>query len=170
MDGKRIGRVRDAVDDFAMAVVRMLHVALAVRDVERALAFYRDALGFVVIGTAAYDAARLARVLGADDGPVDGVLLRREGYLLQLLRRHGGDDEVVSPSPLLAHLALAVDDLRSTLHSLRDRGVTVEEQALVEHAPGVRSCVVRDPDGLAIVLCQMPAGAASDWDDDPLDG
>lgn len=169
MDGKRIEPARDGVDEFAMAVVRMLHVALAVRDVERACAFYRDALGFVVVGRDTYEKARLVHVLGVDDGPVEGVLLRREGYLLQLLQR-GGDVAHAPPSPLLFHLALAVDDLASTLHSLRDRGVAVEQQTLVEHAPGVRSCVVRDPDGLPIVLCQLPPGAASDWDDDPFDG
>jgi catechol 2,3-dioxygenase-like lactoylglutathione lyase family enzyme len=153
-----------------MAIVRMLHVALAVRDVARALAFYRDALGFTVVGTEAYDASRVTRVLGAENVPIDSVLLRREGHLLQLVHRYGIESPDAPPSPLIAHLALAVDDLASTLHSLRDRGVTIEEHTLVEHAPGVRSCVVRDPDGLAIVLSQVPAGAASDWDDDPFDG
>ena len=67
-------------------------------------------------------------------------------------------------------MASAVDDLASTLHSLRDRSVTVEDRTLVDEAPGVRSCVVRDPDGLAVLLCQAPAGAASAWDDEPFDG
>lgn len=150
-----------------MAVVRMLHVALGVSDLDRALAFYRDALGFALVGEDAWDAARVGRVLGAEEREVSGVLLRREGFLLQLLQRSGG---TTSPASPLVHLALAVDDLRSTLHSLRDRGVTIDERTLAEHAPGVQSCVVRDPDGFAILLCQAPAGAASAWDDDPLDG
>lgn len=145
-----------------MAIVRMLHVALGVSDLERALGFYRDALGFAVVGEEAVDGARAGRVLGADEHAFDTVLLRREGFLLQLLQRTGPAPQA---SPLVAHLALAVDDLSSTLHSLRDRGVTIEERTLTDHAPGVRSCVVRDPDGLAILLCQAPAGVASAWDD-----
>ena len=145
-----------------MAIVRMLHVAPGVSDLERALGFYRDALGFVVVGEEALDAARVGLFLGAGEHAVDTVLLRREGFLLQLLHRRSA---APSASPLVAHLALAVDDLSSTLHSLRDRGVTIEDRTLTDHAPGVRSCVVRDPDGLAIVLCQAPAGAASAWDD-----
>lgn len=151
-----------------MAIVRMLHVALGVRDLDRALAFYRDALGFTVVGDDAYDGARIARVLGVGDQPVRAVLLRREGFLLQLLERAGGAP--AETSPLVAHLALAVDDLASTLHSLRDRGVAIADHTLADEAPGVRSCVVRDPDGIAVVLCQAPAGIASAWDDEPFDG
>ena len=145
-----------------MAIVRMLHVALGVSDLERALGFYRDALGFTVVGEETWESARVGLVLGAGEHGVETALLRREGFLLQLLHRSGAP--APSPSPI-AHLALAVDDLSSTLHSLRDRGVTVDERTLVDHAPGVRSCVVRDPDGLAILLCQAPAGVASAWDD-----
>lgn len=147
-----------------MAIVRMLHVALGVSDLGRAVAFYRDVLGFAEVASQVYDAARIARVLGDGAVAVEATLLRRDGVLLQLLQRGGGS---ASPSAaLVAHLALAVDDLASTLHSLRDRGAEIDERTLVEHAPGVRTCVVRDPDGLAIVLCEAPAGAASAWDDD----
>lgn len=146
-----------------MAIVRVMHVALGVRDLDRALAFYRDALGFEVVGEDAYDAARVRRVLGADAHDVAAVLLRCDRFLLQLL--HGATATATLPSPPIAHLAVGVDDLASTLHSLRDRGVVIEEHTLTDHAPGVRSCVVRDPDGLAILLCQAPAGASSAWDD-----
>ncbi len=141
----------------------MLHVALGVSDLERALGFYRDALGFAVVGEDAWQAARIGHVLGAGEQGVDALLLRREGFLLQLLQRSDGSPS--QSSPLVAHLALAVDDLSSTLHSLRDRGVAIDERTLTEHAPGVRSCVVRDPDGLAILLCQAPTGVACAWDD-----
>lgn len=147
-----------------MAIVRMLHVALGVRDLGRAVAFYRDALGFAEVASHAHDAARVARVLGDGEVAIDATLLRRDGVLLQLL--HGGGAGASPSSALVAHLALAVDDLASTLHSLRDRGAEIDERTFCEHAPGVRTCVVRDPDGLAIVLCEAPAGAASAWDDD----
>lgn len=152
-----------------MAIVRMLHVAIGVADVERSLSFYRDLLGFTVLARDVHDGARIGRVLGADAVRVDAVLLRREGFLLQLLRAEE-PRAAARTSALVAHLALAVDDLASTLHSLRARGVAIEDETLTEHAPGVLSCVVRDPDGLAIVLSQAPSGVASAWDDDPLPG
>lgn len=154
-----------------VAIVRMLHVALGVEHLERALAFYRDALGFSVLEQDRFDAARIGRVLGVvDAGPVDAVLLRRGGFLLQLLHRPSpSGNAATGASPLHAHLALAVDDLASTLHSLRDRGVVIEEHTRIEHAPGVRSCVVRDPDGMPVLLCEMPPGVSSAWDEDPLD-
>ncbi len=147
----------------------MLHVALGVEDVDRALRFYRDALGFSVLARDRFDGARIGRVLGVGAGSVEAVLLRREGFLLHLLQRSATSDGAMHTSPLGAHLALAVDDLASTLHSLRDRGVMIEEHTLIGHAPGVRSCLVRDADGVPVLLCEMPAGAASAWDDDPPD-
>ncbi len=61
---------------------------------------------------------------------------------------------------------MLVDDLATTLHSLRDRGATVLEETAVEPAPGVASCLVLDPDGFPIELYQVPAGVASPWDVD----
>jgi catechol 2,3-dioxygenase-like lactoylglutathione lyase family enzyme len=149
-----------------MAIVRMLHVALAVRDVERSRAFYRDRLHFTVLSGDTHPGSVAGRALGVATERVHAVLLRRDDVCLQLLQRDPPDDASRAPHAVLSHLALAVDDLASTLHSLRDRGVAVDVETLTEHAPGVRSCVIRDPDGLAILLCQAPAGTLLPWDDD----
>jgi len=149
-----------------VAVVRMLHVALATSDVERALAFYRDALGFRVVGRFAFAGAERARALGAAGDAFASALLERDGLRLELLQAAGAAPTAAeSGAGRLSHLALAVDDLASTLHSLRDRGVTVLAGTHVEHAPGVASCLVLDPDGFRVELYQVPAGAASPWDE-----
>ncbi|MEW6269746.1 MAG: VOC family protein [Thermodesulfobacteriota bacterium] len=146
-----------------MAIIGMLHVALGVTDMSRSLAFYRDVLGFAVVGEVAFAGDASARSLGVD-AALRGVLLERDGFRLELLQRLGGDAGEPGAAGTLSHLALAVDDLGSTLHSLRDRDVEVQSETLAEHAPGVASCLVHDPDGLPIVLYQAPAGAASPWD------
>jgi catechol 2,3-dioxygenase-like lactoylglutathione lyase family enzyme len=63
-----------------------------------------------------------------------------------------------------AHLTFAVDDLPSTLQSLRDRGVTVLRETLSDLGPGVSGCMILDPDALPIELYQCPAGVASPFD------
>ncbi|HEY8518014.1 MAG TPA: VOC family protein [Candidatus Binatia bacterium] len=149
-----------------MAIVGMLHVALGVSDIGRSLAFYRDILGFSVVGEMALASAAAARTLRVD-AQVRGALLERDGFRLELLQRADAADVVDEQGgarSALSHLALAVDDLASTLHSLRDRGVAVLEETLVQHAPGVASCLVRDPDGLPIALYQAPAGVTSPWE------
>jgi glyoxylase I family protein len=149
-----------------MAVVRILHVALAVLDVERSLAFYRDVLGFRLVGRFAFAGAERARALGAAGDAFASALLARDGFRLELLQAAGPaartDDRGAGR---LSHVALVVDDLASTLHSLRDRGVTVLSETAVEHAPGVASCLILDPDGFRVELYQVPAGAASPWDE-----
>lgn len=148
-----------------MAIVRMLHVALGVTEIARSLAFYRDLLGFAVVRETTFVGAASGRALGVSGDAFDAVLLVRDGVRLELVRRVGAvsGDEVVQTT-CLSHLALAVDDLAATLHSLRARGVTSVPETLTEHAAGVLSCLIRDPDGLAIALYQAPAGVASPWD------
>jgi lactoylglutathione lyase len=151
-----------------MAILRMLHVALGVTEIARSLAFYRDLLGFTVLRQTTFVGAASGRALGVSGDAFDAVLLARDGVRLELVRRgaaaHG---DAAAQSASLSHLALAVDDLAATVHSLRARGVTVVAETLTEHAAGVLSCLVRDPDGLAIALYQAPAGVASPWDVEP---
>lgn len=151
-----------------MAIVRMLHVALGVTEIARSLAFYRDLLGFTVVRETTFVGAASGRALGVSGDAFDAVLLVRDGVRLELVRRVAvAHDDVAAPGGSLSHLALAVDDLAATVHSLRGRGATVVPETLTEHAAGVLSCLIRDPDGLAIALYQAPAGVASPWDVEP---
>src|SRR6185369_2275341 len=98
------------------------------------------------------------------------VLLERDGMRLELVafaresggplgREDAGALRARTDRPGLSHVTFAVDDLRSTLHSLRDRGVRVLEETLVEQANGASTCLVEDPDGLAVLLYERPVGA-----------
>jgi catechol 2,3-dioxygenase-like lactoylglutathione lyase family enzyme len=112
-------------------------------------------------------------------GAPRAVLLERDGMRLELLsfgreeRDPGGAERAAPPalraadSPGLSHLTFLVDDLRSTLRSLRDRGVAIDDATLVEHATGAASCLVRDPEGWPVLLVQQPAGVATPYDPAP---
>jgi catechol 2,3-dioxygenase-like lactoylglutathione lyase family enzyme len=88
---------------------------LAVDDVDRATAFYRDKLGFEV--------RRLA------DDPSGGVIVQigeRDRLFLYKTTFPRGENTVAS---------LVVDDVESTVRELRGRGVTFEEYDL----PGLKT-------------------------------
>lgn len=147
-----------------MAIVELHQVSLCVRDLSRALRFYRDVLGCTVVAELTYGGAASSAALGLDPGEFQSALLERDGMRLELIAFAGGgapeSDTPRADRPGLSHLTLLVDDLRSTLQSLRDQGVAAVAGTQVEHAAGAASCLVRDPDGQLVLLVQQPAGVA----------
>jgi lactoylglutathione lyase len=151
-----------------MAVVQFLYVSLCVNELERSVQFYRDVLGFKLAGEYAHSAVASAGVRSRDEEDFRCAMLGRDGMRLELIEFIAGSRGPASAPPDtvgLAHLALAVDDLAATLQSLRDRGVTVLDATRTEHAAGVASCAIRDPDDLVIHLFQRPVGVAAPWDE-----
>jgi catechol 2,3-dioxygenase-like lactoylglutathione lyase family enzyme len=148
-------------------IVGFLQLSLCVRDLERSLRFYAEALGCEVGKTQSFAGAATAtdgRSEPVPPRPTIGagetgraVVVTRDGLRIELFeldaaRPFARNDE----TPLPLHLVFAVDDLESTLHSLRDRGVPVLEETRTRLAVGVVSCFVADPDGLPIQLYQAP--------------
>jgi methylmalonyl-CoA/ethylmalonyl-CoA epimerase len=128
------------------------HIALAVEDLEAALAHYRDVWGI--------EAVHRDRV---DDQGVEEVMLPIGDTFLQLLGATGPDTIVARflkrRGEGLHHIAYEVDDLDGTLATLKERGVR-----LIDEAPrqGARDQLVAfvDPKsnhGLLVELIQRPA-------------
>ena len=121
---------------------------LAVADVDRSLAFYRDRLGFTV--EAEYD-----------DPPY--ATLELAGTRLSLAEQgHPAEDRpgvtmVVpeDPSRLPAMLVLEVDDCRGAYERLRQEGVDFLADPYSPPWGGSR-CFARDPDGYLVEL-EQPA-------------
>ncbi len=135
------GPGRPFAPDTKVAVVRYL-----IRDVERAIAFYTQHLGFGVAMRAGTGFAMIARgdlrlILS---GPgTSGARPMPDGRQ----QEPGGWNRIV----------LYVDDLDSTISSLRAAGVRFRNQ--VEAGPGGRQIQVEDPDGNPIELHQAPAAS-----------
>jgi methylmalonyl-CoA/ethylmalonyl-CoA epimerase len=108
-----------------MALLALDHVAVAVTDLDEALAHYRDVWEL--------EPARVERV--ADQG-VDEAMLKLPGSSLQLIAPISPESAVASfldkRGPGLHHVAYAVADLEATLDHLRERGV-----ALIDEHPRV---------------------------------
>jgi len=151
-----------------MAVVQFHHVSLCVRDLARSQRFYRDLLGCRQVADLSFAGEASSAALGLPAGELRSVLLERDGMRLELIAFTVASEAAghVPPAPNrpgLSHLTFAVDDLRSTLHSLRDRGVEVVDATHVEHGGGVATCLVRDPEGIPVLLLQQPAGVLTPY-------
>ena len=108
-----------------MPLLALDHVAVAVTNLDEALAHYRDVWEL--------EPARVERV--ADQG-VDEAMLKLPGSSLQLIAPISPESAVASfldkRGPGLHHVAYAVADLEATLDHLRERGV-----ALIDEHPRV---------------------------------
>jgi catechol 2,3-dioxygenase-like lactoylglutathione lyase family enzyme len=130
----------------AVTVTGFDHLVLRVRDVDRAVAFYRDVLGLPIecldeyrAGTRPFPSARV----GA-------------GTLIDLVPDPTYDPDTAQRVAGFLHLCLRIGDrLDTVLAALRARGVDlVEETPMVRlGATGYgRALYVRDPDGYVVEL------------------
>ncbi|HSJ99384.1 MAG TPA: VOC family protein [Myxococcota bacterium] len=148
-----------------MAIAGVSHLGLCVSDLPRALAFWRDALGFREGKRLDVSGELAETLLGLHDLDLRAVLLEREGVRLELLHYaapgHRGAGE---PRPMNAlgftHLSLRVADLDAALAAVEAAGGRVLRATRVREAQSGRGAVfVTDPDGTRVEL--VDAGAPS---------
>ena len=119
----------------------LLHVSLWVADLERALAFYRDGLGFSV-------AREYVR-----RGDEDNVYLD-DGTGRELQLKHAPGRAVTAGREGFDHLAVEVEDVDATVGRLGDLGGTLQRGPNEATADGFRYAFVADPDGHRVELVQ----------------
>ena len=147
-------------------VLRLTHIGICVSDLERALRFYRDALGFAVeheIHVGGEPTDRLLRLRGTD---LRAVYLARDGVRVELLAFASPPAPARPPrvfnEPGLTHLSFRVADLDATLAALRAAGERVLDETIVRFPDrGSAACMVVDPDGQLVELLQAPGDPAA---------
>jgi len=143
-----------------VTVRKLSHHGLCVSDLERALAFYRDGLGFAEVSRLRFSDAGTQRLLGLPGAVLEAIYLRRDGTTLELLHfPRPGVQLAAGPRPMnqvgLTHLSFLVDDLDATLAKLRVLGARVLEATRIGQPGGGPSAVfVTDPDGTRIELVE----------------
>jgi catechol 2,3-dioxygenase-like lactoylglutathione lyase family enzyme len=143
-----------------VTIRRLSHHGLCVSDLERAVPFYRDGLGFAEVSRLRFTDAGTQKLLGIPGVVLEAVYLRRDGTTLELLHfPQPGTQLAAGPRPLnqvgLTHLSFLVSDLDGVLAKLRALGATVlEATRLDSKGKGSNAIFVTDPDGTRIELVE----------------
>ena len=136
----------------AAPALRLNNIALAVANLDAMVAWYVEALGFVVAAKGHFDA------VGADYAMLDGM-----GFRLELVSRIGTAKVAVKRTPPPEHLdetgwkALVLEsaDLAATTATLARHDVEIV-WAQAQLTPDISSTMIRDPEGNLIhILGQM---------------
>ena len=124
--------------------IRFDHIAITVRDMERSVRFYRDLLGFEVLGQ-----------LFLNEDTFKIVYLRSGGACIELFEFRDNDAETaVGVSDTVGgfkHVALQTDDVDAVAARLEAAG-TVFTLEPTDAVGGVRLAFFRDPDGNLLEL------------------
>jgi lactoylglutathione lyase len=128
--------------------MKYLHTMVRVTDIERSLAFYRDALGLEVLSRRDHEAGRYTLVFLAALGNHEAQI-----ELTYNWPKEDGSAETYSGGRNFGHVAYAVDDIYATCRRLMDHGVAISRPPR-----DGRMAFVRSPDGISVELLQ--AGSA----------
>jgi lactoylglutathione lyase len=130
--------------------MKYLHAMVRVRDLEKSMAFYRDALGLIETRRMDYPQGKFTLVyLAAPENPEAEVELT-----------YNYDDEDYGGARNFGHLAFAVKDIYASCERLQQHGV------LINRPPrDGRMAFVRSPDHISIELLQAgePLPPAEPW-------
>lgn len=137
----------------ATSALRTGHIGLNVTDLERSLAFYRDVLGYGVIGEGKEESRRFA-FLG-------------EGGAPSLTLWQQADAAYAASYAGLHHLAIEVDtieEVRAYESALRAYGVEFAYEGVVPHGEGAASGGIffHDPDGTRLEIYAASGVGASE--------
>lgn len=135
------------------------HVALSVPDMDRALHFYCDLLGFRKLADAGWPAgtANADRILAVAGTSARVCHIGTANLLIELFQF--GDCEPAPQDPArpvidhgITHICLAVSDLDEEYERLRGAGMRFHSPPTDVGIPGVRTVYGRDPFGNVIEL------------------
>jgi catechol 2,3-dioxygenase-like lactoylglutathione lyase family enzyme len=162
--------VTDDKGPAVLADVSFCHLVVGVTDMDRALRFYRDALGMDVVFETLISGEPFDAALHAtrkQEGRVVGGLLG--GLMVELLSLGGGpaSEQGTAKPPRrgitgIHNVSLSVLDLDDTHRRITAAGYP-PDQAPFEIG-GVRMFFVKDPDGTPVEFIELPGGARSTYE------
>lgn len=144
----------------AAATVRVTgtnHTSFTVADIDRAIALFRDGLGFELLSKAPRDPVAIQAITGVAGGDVTIAFLQGPGHRVELIEYHAPAGRGSStPRPCdagFAHLALDVADMDAALAVAAEHGLgLLGEVYAIDQGPnaGRRVAYFRDDNGLTL--------------------
>jgi catechol 2,3-dioxygenase-like lactoylglutathione lyase family enzyme len=149
-----------------LADVSFCHLVVGVTDMDRALQFYRDALGMDVVFETLISGEPFDAALHAtrkQEGRVVGGLLG--GLMIELLSL-GAKPPAEKPPRRgitgIRNFSLSVPDLDDTHRRMTAAGYPPDQEPF--EIGGVRMFFVKDPDGTPVEFIELPGGARSTYE------
>ncbi len=140
------------------------HIGITVRDMDKAIHFYRDLLGLKVIGDVTFAGEEADILIGEDNVTLRAVYLRspddRKSPPIELLHFvepiAKGEPYAGVANPGITEVAFWVKDIEQTYKELRAHGVRFYSapQLFETDDYKVKAVYFRDPDGTTLELLQ----------------
>jgi catechol 2,3-dioxygenase-like lactoylglutathione lyase family enzyme len=148
----------------AFRIVAADHTGITVRNLERSLAFWRDALGFELSHTPHHTGALASEVTGVPGAEIKIAVLKGYGHKIELLEYLAPANRNAHPDLRPCdvghlHVAFVVDDLDSMLETIAAAGwkaAGTTQTLMAGPNAGRRVVYVRDPDSTTIELMELP--------------
>jgi catechol 2,3-dioxygenase-like lactoylglutathione lyase family enzyme len=142
-----------------LSIHRLTHLGICVSELPRAIAFYRDALGFREVGRYSAGDEATERILEVEGAQLELVYLERDGVRIELLYYPSpgcvGSGERRPMNALgFTHLSFAVDDLEQATRAIEEHGGRVLGETRARFKSGNRGLFALDPDGARIELIE----------------
>ena len=152
----RSPRAADHRDDAVPLRGVLDHIGIAVRDLDTALVFYRDALGLELEGAVEEVASQHVRAQFVSAGPATLELLEAtspQSAIARSIERRG---------PGLHHLTLRVDDIAGVLARLKARGVRLIDEVARTGAGGHLIAFIHPSASHGVLVELMESSASGD--------
>ncbi|MBA9005797.1 catechol 2,3-dioxygenase-like lactoylglutathione lyase family enzyme [Actinomadura cellulosilytica] len=132
--------------------LRLSSCALAVHDVDEALGFYRDVLGFEIRDDVAFEGTRRVGV-GPPSQPDVQILLESPGADPDVPPADRRAIEDLMAKGLLGRLVFVTDDCDAAFEHIEAAGAEVMQEP-IDRPDGVRDCAFLDPSGNMLRFAQ----------------
>ena len=143
------------------------HIGITVGSLDASVGFYRDLLGFELLGTQERAGDDLGRILGYPQTWIKMAFLRPVGTvdpileLIEVVVPQGTPLDVQTANPAAVHLTFDVADLDAVHGALSARGVTFLSEPVTLTSgvnAGAKNVYCLDPDGVRVALFQRVPG------------
>lgn len=139
------------------------HTGVIVTDLDRAVGFFRDLLGFEELSRALRDPALIGRMTGLPAPKVEIVYLQGPGHRVELIRyATNGNRDLEQPRVYddgSAHIAIDVDDVDAAVEGAAAHGLErIGEIIAIDQGPnrGRKVVYLQSAYGLLIEFIQAP--------------